>query len=456
MKKRIIICCDGTWNEPENIKDEVKVPTNILKTVRAVTPFDEKNNITQVIFYNEGVGTGSIGLADRMIGGGLGAGISANIQSAYRFLANNYRQGDEIFLFGFSRGAYTARSLSGMLEEIGLLDKTDLRYVPEAYEYYHIEPDKRIESKFHNLLEDLPRQSPKVKFLGVFDTVGSLGVPTPILGRIQNWAGQKWRLFRVGFHDCSLSKSVDYAYQALALDEHRGPFRPAIWDKLNGQIAVQQVWFSGVHSNIGGGYPDCGISDTAMKWLMNRAMECGLAMDKNYIDTRIKPDPLGKLEDSYSMGYKILERLRVKPHQRIVGEHLGMGEMIHESVLKRICSDQQPLYRPVNIAPPEQIKSLADNANDFITINGKRIPVVHERKAQRVNAELSEAEFNLPGQPVENCNILDFSEAHGARLKLNKHLDVGSEVHLNSTLTGEHDAVIIWEHGGEAGLRYNA
>ena len=456
MNKRIVICCDGTWNEPENIKDKVKVPTNVLKTVRAITPSDDKNNLVQVIFYNEGVGTGSLGIADKIIGGGLGAGISANIQSAYRFLANNYQEGDEIFLFGFSRGAYTARSLSGMLEEIGLLDKSDLRFVPEAYEYYHIEPENRIESKFHDLLEDLPRKSPKVKFLGVWDTVGSLGVPTPVLGRIQKWAGQKWRLFRVGFHDCSLSKSVEYAYQALALDERRGPFSPAIWDKFNGQKAVQQVWFAGVHSNIGGGYPDSGISDTALNWMMNRAMECGLAMDPIYINSRVTPDPQGNLEDSYSMGYKILERLRVKPYQRVVGKHLDVGEMIHESVLQRICSVELPLYRPDNIAPPEQIKSLAENAEEFITINGIHLPDVRERKILRVNADQLDAELNLPGQPAENCKILDFSEAHGARIKLNRDVVVGSEIHLNSTLTGEHDAIVVWKHSGEAGLRFVA
>lgn len=243
--------------------------------VRAVAPRDVEQGIEQVIYYNEGIGAGAIGFADKVVGGGMGAGISDNIQSAYRFLANNFIDGDEIFLFGFNRGAYTARSLAGMLATVGVLGRSDLRYVPEVYEYYHIEPKKRSASEYYQLLQNLLRIIPKVKFIGVWDAVGSLGVPTPMLGKLQQWVGKYWRPFRIGFHDCILSDTVENAYHASAIDERRGPFKPAIWDAQSGQRVVQQVWFAGVHSNVGGGYPDSGLSDTGLQWMVNQGIECG-------------------------------------------------------------------------------------------------------------------------------------------------------------------------------------
>ncbi|MEJ2201065.1 MAG: DUF2235 domain-containing protein, partial [Desulfuromonadaceae bacterium] len=136
MSKRIIICCDGTWNEPENEKEGRQIPTNVLKLVRAIEPKEAESGSDQVVYYLRGVGSGAFGLPDRYLGGGTGLGISRNIQDAYRFLANNYVEGDEIFCFGFSRGAYTVRCLSGMLEATGLLHKNDLDHLPAAYAYY--------------------------------------------------------------------------------------------------------------------------------------------------------------------------------------------------------------------------------------------------------------------------------------------------------------------------------
>jgi len=326
MNKRIVICCDGTWNEPESVKDERKVPTNVIKMVRAVAARDERSGTDQIIYYDQGVGTGAVGVLDRHIGGGTGYGISKNIRDCYNFIANNYVAGDDIFFFGFSRGAYTVRSLGGMLAAVGLLSKNDLRYVPEAYAYYHVEPDKRAQSDFHGLISQLPRSDVAIKFIGVWDTVGALGIPTPVLSRVQQWAGDRWERFRVGFHDCSLSDIVQNAYQALAIDERRGPFKPSIWDKAPKETHVLQTWFTGVHSNIGGGYPDAGLSDTALLWIVNRARECGLDISDDYMSDRVESNPLGKLEDSYSTGYKVLEFLRVKPHVRAIGEHLAVDD----------------------------------------------------------------------------------------------------------------------------------
>jgi hypothetical protein len=456
VKKRIIICCDGTWNEPESIKDEHKVPTNVLKMIRAVQPRDEELGIEQVAFYDQGVGTGTLGVLDRSIGGGTGYGISTNIRNCYNFLANNYVAGDDIYLFGFSRGAYTVRSLAGMVDAVGVLSKNDLGYVPEAYAYYHTPPGERADSSFHSLLQDLPRSFPKIRFIGVWDTVGALGIPTPVLSHVQQWAGKVWPQFKVGFHNCNLLDSVEYAYQALAIDEHRGPFAPSVWDKRGAQKDVQQVWFAGVHSNIGGGYLNHGLSDTAFMWLANRAMECGLAMNRDYLTLRVTPDPLGKLEDSYGTAYKLLEYARVEPCIRRIGRHLAVGEMIHASVVRRIQSALQPPYRPGNLllAADGMLQTISDQGRTYVEVGGVRVPVCTEREHLRIQRDAAEASFACADQTGGNCQIIDFTAARGARLRVTAPLAVGTQLSLASPLTGTQQGTVVWCRDDEVGVRF--
>ncbi len=454
MKKRIIICCDGTWNEPEKIEDDRIVPTNVLKLVRAVEPYDRASDIQQVVFYDQGIGTGALGKLDRSIGGGTGYGISGNIRDCYNFLANNYVEGDEIYLFGFSRGAYTVRSLSGMLAMIGLLSKNDLRYVPEAYAYYHGQPEDRVNSPYHQLITDLPRVIPSIRFLGVWDTVGALGAPTPILGKLQQWASKFWKGLRVGFHDCDLSPIVENAFQALAIDERRGPFRPSIWTAGNDQATVQQLWFAGVHSNIGGGYSDSGLSDMAMQWLVNRATECGLLINDKYMTTLVRPDPSGKLEDSYSFGYKLLEFVSVDPHVRVLGKHLPVGEMIHDSVITRLRSNLSPAYQPANLLGQDgTVKIIAEQARDYLIIDQVRIPIFKEREQLRRAIENVDGTVNLAGV-ASHCQIIDFTKARGARLKVTTQMQSGERGLLESVLTGIQNFVVVWCVRGEAGVRF--
>ncbi|MYF06662.1 MAG: DUF2235 domain-containing protein, partial [Rhodospirillaceae bacterium] len=180
--KRLVICCDGTWNEPDqevhdNPADETE-PTNVLKIVRGLAPVDGEQ-VPQVVYYDTGVGTQ--GPLDKYVGGGLGGGLSENIQQAYRFIANNWREGDELFLFGFSRGAYTVRSLAGFIGVAGLLRKENLRLLPEAYALYRLQPDKRDNSMVRKRLESAGEPSRRpvpIRFIGVWDTVGALGAPT--------------------------------------------------------------------------------------------------------------------------------------------------------------------------------------------------------------------------------------------------------------------------------------
>ena len=358
--KRLVICCDGTWNEPlekvEDPADETE-PTNVLKVVRGVAPTDQKG-FPQIVYYDAGVGTE--GWFDKVVGGAFGKGLSQNVKQAYRFIANNYTEGDELFLFGFSRGAYTVRSLAGFIGAVGLLPKKHLRRVPDAYALYRIPPSNRAESKPRKYLEGLcpkPRQSIPIKFIGVWDTVGALGVPTPGLRRIT----KRW----VRFHDTQLGPNVRHAYHALAIDERRRPFQPNLWtDPPKPRQTIEQVWFCGVHSNVGGGYRDTGLSDITLAWMVARARSHGLEFSTTFATPPKRPAQSGRLEDSFSMGYHALRLLRIPPHRREIGpcQHGDIrksdkevpGESVHPSAAAAIGeafrgNPGKPPYNPANL-----------------------------------------------------------------------------------------------------------
>lgn len=453
MSKRIVICCDGTWNEPEKAKEGHRVPTNVLKLVRAIEPRDSENGMDQVVYYGRGVGTGAFGLVDKYLGGGTGLGISRNIQDAYRFLANNYAQGDEIFCFGFSRGAYTARCLSGMLDAVGLLDKSDMDHLPDAYGYYRTPPAEREASKYHLRLSNLTRIRPKIKFMGVWDTVGALGAPTPLLGKIS-------KKFWVGFHNAALSGLVENAYQALGIDERRKPFAPAIWEQRTGQKMLQQVWFAGVHSNVGGGYLDSGLSDIAFVWMLNRAREHGLTFDSNYLNDRDKVEPLvtGRLENSFSLGYKLLQMLRVPPYPRPIGRHLPLGEMIHESVLQRLLKPHLN-YRPENLLVEAQDPStLIDSAGaqPLMYIDEIPLAVFRERKGVRRDLGDSPATLTLAGDVELTCRVSNYSDAGGVMLALPEPIEPGTEGVLEYGQLGKHKIRVVWRRENQVGVSFAA
>ena len=355
--KRLVICCDGTWNEPDqevhdNPADETE-PTNVLKIVRGLTPVDG-GHVPQVVYYDTGVGTQ--GLADKYVGGGLGSGLSQNIQQAYRFIANNYREGDELFLFGFSRGAYTVRSLAGFIGVAGLLRKENLRLLPEAYALYRLPARERrgsVVQKRLNPAGEPSRRPVPIKFIGVWDTVGALGAPTPILGRLTRK--------KVSFHNTQLGDKVEHAYHALAVDERRRPFQPDLWTgaPAEGQT-IEQVWFAGVHSNIGGGYRDCGLSNIALEWLAGRAASLGLNFTGSIAAMQCEPAQSCKLEDSFSASYQALRLLRVRPYEREIGPKqcgdirpdgtIVPGESAHPSAVAAIG---KPFARNSGTAPYE-------------------------------------------------------------------------------------------------------
>lgn len=342
-KRKLVVCCDGTWNMP----NQPGAPTNVVKMVRAIRPLDDAG-ASQIVHYHPGVGTGNF--VDRFMGGTLGVGLMGNVQSAYGFLVDNYYPGDEIFLFGFSRGAYTARSLAGFVDLVGLLQKIDMELFVQVFDIYRKHRLIRTtntpedlaasfrphlhggEASYLRLLEALTRsRRTGILFIGVWDTVGALGVPFGPL----RWIGR--RLYN--FHSTQLAESVLFAYQALSIDERRRAFRPSIWTRPNsrrgGPQTFEQVWFAGVHSNVGGGYVDTGLSDIAFLWMAAKAAEARrtptdqpLALDENYLRNRIQRT-MGRLENSRTLKWRtsselvrqVLDRYWLPPDLRELRAH---------------------------------------------------------------------------------------------------------------------------------------
>lgn len=305
-RRRLIVCCDGTWNWPDKRHE-----TNVVRLVRAIKPSAELLNeppISQIVRYHMGVGTGNV--LDHWLGGSTGVGLSSSVKQCYGFLADNYRPGDEILLFGFSRGAYVARSVSGLISFAGILQKHEMAWFIDVWDCYTESRKKMNDQQKTDLLHQLvpDRHKPEtvdIECIGVWDTVGALGIP-----------GTRFCLEAFGFHNTKLAAGVRHAFQALALDEQRGNFQPAIWVPHNEPYArrpqvLEQVWFPGVHSNVGGGYEKHGLSDTTFLWMVSRLNKYGLlALDLDYIKRDALDEkeryPSGELADSRSLFWKLI------------------------------------------------------------------------------------------------------------------------------------------------------
>jgi uncharacterized protein (DUF2235 family) len=419
--KRIIICADGTWDTPDQIdtdkqsaarekhesageapardtakplfKGAIREPSNVVKMARAIKPVASNPAGTQqVVFYNRGVGTG-LGLLDKFIGGGFGLGLSRNVLDGYQFLVNNYEEGDEIFLFGFSRGAFTVRSLAGMIQRCGLLAKMDAYYIPEAYEHYTL--PVYSDTEIEEMVERVPRWLPAgmrrkrqerlraqyketsrvnlqnielfrqgkgfrrrllptrpvtIKFIGAWDTVGALGVP--LHGPLARWINRKDT-----FHNVQLGDRVEHARHALAIDEWREPFEATLWrpaGPLPAGHSLRQVWFAGAHSNVGGGLHADRLEDPArpgklrsyrlenyaFRWMVEQAAEVGLECDFEHYVRFYEARPECTIRNTLTGIYLLWGK-----HLRPIGETEFGNEDIHPSVRERM----QLGYLPDNL-----------------------------------------------------------------------------------------------------------
>ena len=341
--KRLVICCDGTWNRADQVqKDGEPCVTNVLKFAVRVAKRDGQT--PQIVYYDQGVGTGNV--LDRVRGGALGEGLEDNIHDAYRFLVGNYELGDELYILGFSRGAFTARSISGMIRKCGILKREHVDKYRPALDLYHSDnrPTDKPAIDFRREHSLSPEEDIPIKFLGVWDTVGALGIPVRGLAALQKG--------KYEFHDTELSGTVKFAYHALAIDERRGPFRPSLWDyKPKDGQAVEQVWFCGVHSDVGGGYEQTALSDIALDWMLAKAEATGLVLDAATRAARpLRPNPAGEIHNSRTGVYLATPGFDrpvglPSPNSKNAGPNgLDPTQSVHPSVLQRWDGD--PKYRP--------------------------------------------------------------------------------------------------------------
>jgi uncharacterized protein (DUF2235 family) len=242
MAKNIVLCADGTWNTPHGPSATV-TDTNVRKLYMALV-----NSDTQLKYYDSGVGTDGTPL-DHLVGGAMGEGLFQKVQDCYAFLSNVYDPGDTIFLFGFSRGAFTARSLGGMIAGFGVpsinLDNETVGKIFAAYREPDPEQKKALKA---DLTSTYGLQEVTVEMVGVWDTVGSMGIP----GIFFNAFNQK----KYGFLDTSIHPCIHHGYHAVCIDERRAQFLPTLWTNpdrspLANNAQVEQVWFPGVHCDVG-------------------------------------------------------------------------------------------------------------------------------------------------------------------------------------------------------------
>jgi uncharacterized protein (DUF2235 family) len=391
MPKNIVVCCDGTGNQYGDAN------SNVIKLYSTLLV-----NSAQAAYYHPGIGTMGAPTASNKVeeffkkvnGLAFGAGLLDNVADAYRYLMNTYREGDEIYLFGFSRGAFTVRALSGMLYMFGLLCPGNEGMIPYVVRMFArlsraqegSAPTLCLEHQFekqgtgtdeatrlaNGFKNTFSRKDPdfKVRFVGVWDTVESMGFlwdPVVLSYQAQN------PLYRTMRH-------------ALAIDEHRSFFEPTLWgDPLqtpDGVQDVKQVWFAGVHSDVGGSYPEAesGLSKITLEWMLLQAMNSGLHVDPDRAAKVLSdppPDPRAPIHESLKGTWELLELLFRKDDREHTAHAswrrpgLGKrrvippGSTVHETVWQRIAS--VPGYRPRNLPPKDPLRveprvALAENS----------------------------------------------------------------------------------------------
>jgi uncharacterized protein (DUF2235 family) len=324
MSKRIALCADGTW-------DGVANNTNVYRMSKAI----EKIPGEQVVFYDDGVGKDGLAV-EKLLGGAFGTGLFQKIKDAYSEISDVYEDGDELFIFGFSRGAYTARSLAGMIAACGLPTKQhDSHLVDTAFQAYRSK-DPAQRKALLDTLTQYGLVTARITMVGVWDTVGSLGIPAMFGG-----VGQ----LLYGFLDTSLNPHVLHAYHAVAIDEKRIEFPATLWTSqpAPGQT-LEQVYFTGVHCDVGGGYADdqneTALSDITFSWMMSKAKALGLVFASEVVAAY--PSPIDK-KYALDTKHESWNPAWTFPKSRPI----AANAVLSDSVLVRCQEDSS--YRPRNL-----------------------------------------------------------------------------------------------------------
>jgi uncharacterized protein (DUF2235 family) len=354
-KRRLALFLDGTWNtQTDN--------TNVWR-LRSLCPQSSE----QLVYYSAGVGTQR---GEKLSGGAFGIGINEEVIAAYQWLMENYQDQDHdrIYIFGFSRGAFTARSLAGFISKCGLLRGGSPLSLNQLYSRYRKGDAPSIRALAEKNATTLGTEERWLKkysrpiplwFQGVWDTVGTLGIPFSVLPRVSR------RDF--AFLETDLRINDTYAFHALAIDEHRRAFKPTLWTKVSKKegenfeprtfAQVEQRWFVGAHANVGGGYENDLLAQAPLRWIATKAIEHGLTfkgaidLDEGAAECPVRDSFAEMAHGLYrlaSFGIPYLRTIGAPPVETSSTMTENINESIDASVFER-CR-QEPGYRPKNLA----------------------------------------------------------------------------------------------------------
>jgi len=385
--KRIVVLIDGTWNK-EGTSDDTNV-AKLDSTDRAAARRFIKDQgaggVVQKVHYHDGVGTEG-DFFKRLLGGAIGSGLKQIILDCYGFIVEDYESGDEIYLFGFSRGSYAARALAGLIGASGIARHRTPELFDTAWRHYRVKPSTRERpqtgsSSDQKAVADYASVAARHSFhdsraiacVGVWDTVGSYGIPAGIgLAALARY----YALITLGFHDTSFGDNVAVGLHGLAVDEHRRPFVPTFWTIVKGQTPkgqVEQTWFAGAHCNVGGGYADSGLSDQALIWMIARVQALtGLEFNVEAVGAVLRPNVNGAVVDS-TVGWpldhafphyrKVLPANAVRYGYLLNTEDPAMeriNERVHWSVLAKRQDQTAPPYVPLNLPLGIPLQKIAE------------------------------------------------------------------------------------------------
>ncbi|KZK92923.1 hypothetical protein PsAD5_03644 [Pseudovibrio sp. Ad5] len=338
MVKNIVVFSDGTGQEGGEGPD-----TNVYKLFRIC----ENRTKRQVLFYDRGLGTKAHrSRVTRLLGNATGLGISKNLMECYQFIFENYQAKDKIYLFGFSRGATTVRSLAGFIEMFGILPKSRPELIAKAYKIYQISDCHARKAKAQEFRERHHNMWADIEFIGVWDTVAALGLPwKPLSAAVNKLPG-----FKHEFHDLTLPVAVKNAYHALSIDDEREVFHPVLWNESTAPNQImQQTWFAGVHTDVGGGYEDSRLSDITFNWMLEHVERNGLRIhesSRKALVAKLNPDETGTIhnprEGIFEYIYKVKQRMW--PRLDLNARERGQPH-VHPSVLKR-ANNPEISYKP--------------------------------------------------------------------------------------------------------------
>ncbi|KAF4632833.1 hypothetical protein G7Y89_g5295 [Cudoniella acicularis] len=439
--KKLVIACDGTWEDSDQGYEKstfapptAQIPTNVTRIIRALNHQDD-NKVPQIGFYQRGIGTNG-GTEDELLGGLTGSGLSEHVREAYGFLANNFdpqtqaeldnneAQLNEIVLLGFSRGAFTARAIASLISDIGLLTHIGMEYFWGIFGDWMKQNIAGRESEWFasEFGDKIPFTAPEyrqrlidsgytrwpitIRAVGVWDTVGSLGIPISF---------KENNVKAYSFVNTKVAQQIQHAFHAVALDEHRNLFSPTLWEEPSPPTklkTLKQCWFPGVHSNIGGSYADAGISNITLAWMISQLEDTDggiLKFDPDYLDwlqdqnakyyiqqKEVRPWGLGQLYDSASASTPTGFLEGLKPITRTPGHYnevsdengkqtktplKGTNECIHSCVRVRIDDHGDG---PVNSSFTTEIESLLQRAKGLVGI----APATGYKSAALANYEL--------------------------------------------------------------------